>query len=258
MKSVARRISDRHVLHLIRMWLVVPVEEDGGRGGSRRTMVNKEAKRGIPQGAPISPLLSNLYMRRLILGWKLLGHERRLQARVVNYADDLVICCRPGRAAEAQEALGRIVERLRLTLNGEKTHIRKLPGESFDFLGYTIGRCYRPKTGEAYLGTRPSRKSQQRVMRAISELSGRRWLPMEAEWLVKRLNRLLVGWSNYFKLGPVTQSYRAIEMHTCYRLRRWLCKKHKQRGKGITRFPNEYLHQSLGLICLPGLKRSFP
>ena len=258
MKSVARRISDRHVLHLIRMWLVVPVEEDGGRGGSRRTTVNKEAKRGIPQGAPISPLLSNLYMRRLILGWKLLGHERRLQARVVNYADDLVICCRPGRAAEAQEALGRMVERLRLTLNGEKTHIRKLPGESFDFLGYTIGRCYRPKTGEAYLGTRPSRKSQQRVMRAISELSGRRWLPMEAEWLVKRLNRLLVGWSNYFKLGPVTQSYRAIEMHTCYRLRRWLCKKHKQRGKGITRFPNEYLHQSLGLICLPGLKRSFP
>jgi group II intron reverse transcriptase/maturase len=258
MKSVARRISDRHVLHLIRMWLVVPVEEDGGRSASRRTTVNKDAKRGIPQGAPISPLLSNLYMRRLILGWKLLGYECRLQARVVNYADDLVICCRPGRAAEAQEALRRIVERLRLTLNGEKTHIRKLPGESFDFLGYTIGRCYRPKTGGAYVGTRPSRKSQQRVIRAISELSSRRWLPMEAEWLVKRLNRLLVGWSNYFKLGPVTQSYRAIEMHTCYRLRRWLCKKHKQRGKGMTRFPNEYLHQSLGLIRLPGLQRSFP
>lgn len=177
---------------------------------------------------------------------------------MVNYADDLVICCRPGRAAEAQEALRRIVERLRLTLNGEKTHIRKLPGESFDFLGYTIGRCYRPKTGGAYVGTRPSRKSQQQVIRAISELSSRRWLPMEAEWLVKRLNRLLVGWSNYFKLGPVTQSYRAIEMHTCYRLRRWLCKKHKQRGKGITRFHNEYLHQSLGLVRLPGLQRSFP
>jgi group II intron reverse transcriptase/maturase len=258
MKSVARRISDRHMLRLIRMWLVVPVEEDDSRGGIRRTTHSKDARRGIPQGAPISPLLSNLYMRRLVLGWKALGYERRLQAHVVNYADDLVICCRPGRAAEALQALRRIVERLRLSLNEEKTHIRKLPGESFDFLGYTIGCCYRPKTGEVYVGTRPSRKSQQRVIRAISEWSSGRWLPMEAEVLVKRLNRLLVGWSNYFKLGPVTKSYRAIERHTCNRLRRWLCRKHKQRGKGIVRFPDEYLYHSLGLVRLQTLQRNFP
>lgn len=181
MKSVARRISDRHVLHLIRMWLAVPVEEDNGRGGVRRSTVNKDAKRGIPQGAPISPLLSNLYMRRLILGWKVRGHERQLQALVVIYADDLVICCRPGRASEALRALRAIVEQLRLRLNEEKTHIRRLPEEVVDFLGYTIGRCYRPKTGSAYLGTRPSRKSQQRVCRTISELTsgrgGRQWKP---------------------------------------------------------------------------------
>ncbi len=258
MKSVARRISDRNMLRLIRMWLVVPVEEDDGRGGVRRTTVSKDTGRGIPQGAPISPLLSNLYMRRLILGWKVLGYERSLQARVVNYADDLVICCRSGRATEALLALRGIVQKLRLSLNEDKTHIRKLPEESVEFLGYTIGRCYRPKTGSAYVGTRPSRKSQQRVCRAISELTSRRWLPMEAERLVERLNRLLVGWSNYFQLGSVSKSYRAVELHTSHRLRRWLCKKHKLSGKGTSRFPDEYLYQSLGLIRMQKLRRSFP
>ncbi len=90
MQSVARRISDRHVLALIKQWLVVAVEEDDGRGRRKRTTRAKDSKRGIPQGAPISPLLSNLYMRRFLLGWKTLGLEDRLQARIVNFADDCV------------------------------------------------------------------------------------------------------------------------------------------------------------------------
>ena len=157
MRSVARRVVDRHVLHLIQMWLDAPVEETDKRGRTQRTTKNRNSNRGTPQGAPISPLLSNLYMRRLILGWKRLGHERRYAARIVNYADDMVICC----ARDAEEALGalrQLVGRLKLTVNEDKTHICRLPQGRFDFLGYTFERCYSMATGRSYLGTRPSKK----------------------------------------------------------------------------------------------------
>jgi hypothetical protein len=140
------------------MWLQAPVEEIDDRGRKHRTTPGKDRGRGCPQGAPISPLLANLYMRRFVLGWKRLGHERRLHARVVNYADDLVICCR-GQGEEALAALQSMMQKLKLTVNEAKTRLCRVPDESVDFLGYTIGRCYSPRTGGAYIGTRPSRKS---------------------------------------------------------------------------------------------------
>jgi len=258
MKSVARRISDRHVLHLIKMWLMVAVEEEDGRGGTRRTTLSKGTKRGIPQGAPISPLLSNLYMRRLVLGWKVLGHRDRLDAHIVNYADDLLICCRKGRGREAHRAAARILERLGLRLNEVKTHICRVPDQSVDFLGYTIGRCYLPGTGRAYIGTRPSRGSVKRLTRSISTLTSRRWLLLDADKVVQRLNKLLTGWSNYFMLGPVSKAYKAVDRHASSRLRRWLCCKHKQPGKGIARYPDEYLYRFLGLVRLQMRTQSFP
>jgi retron-type reverse transcriptase len=84
-------VSDKAVLHLIKLWLATPVEEKDTRGRVQRTTRNKDEGRGSPQGAPISPLLSNLYMRRFVLGWKTLGHEQKLQARIVNYADDCAL-----------------------------------------------------------------------------------------------------------------------------------------------------------------------
>jgi RNA-directed DNA polymerase len=91
-QSLSRRISDRHLLGLIKMWLVAPVEETDERGRTRRTTRNKDEGRGSPQGSPLSPLLANVSMRRFIVGWKILGHEQRLDAHIVNYADD----CAPG------------------------------------------------------------------------------------------------------------------------------------------------------------------
>src|SRR6266481_5692256 len=167
LKSVARRVVDGAMLHLIKMWLEAPVEETDERGNKHRSTHNRDEGRGSPQGSPISPLLSNLYMRRFVLGWKKLGHEKRLKAYIVNYADDFVICCR-GTATQAMAAMREMMRRLRLTVNEEKTRQCRVGDEAIDFLGYTIGRCYSPKTGKVYLGTTPSQQTISRVCREIS------------------------------------------------------------------------------------------
>jgi group II intron reverse transcriptase/maturase len=258
LKSVARRVSDRHVLRLIKMWLVAPVEETDERGRRHRTTRNKDMGRGTPQGAPISPLLSNLYMRRFILGWKVLGHERRFQAKIVNYADDLVICCRRN-ADQAMEAMRSIFGKLKLTVNEEKTHVCRIPRESFDFLGYTFGRCYSTRTGASFISPRPSKSKIQAVCRRISEVTKRRWCWRDTAEQVGALNRIMVGWANYFCCGPVGQPYQIVTRHARNRLRRWLRQKHKvPTGQAITRFPDSYLFGELGLVRLRLCDRNVP
>lgn len=257
LKSVARRVVDGAMLHLIKMWLEAPVEETDERGKKHRSTRNREEGRGTPQGAPISPLLSNLYMRRFVLGWKKLGHETRLKACIVNYADDLVICCR-GNAEEALATMREIMRKLKLTVNETKTRVCRLPEEKFDFLGYTFGRCYSPQTGRAYLGTVPSKKRVHRICEAISSETGRNKTWLDREKVVGTLNRMMVGWANYFCLGPVSKAYRAVEQHARKRLRQWLCAKHKVPWPATKQFPEADLHDVLGLVRLTTRTRSFP
>jgi RNA-directed DNA polymerase len=256
MKSVARRVSDRHMLHLIKMWLETPVEEVDERGRKQRTTRNKDEGRGTPQGAPISPLLSNLYMRRFVLGWKTLGHEKRLNARIVNYADDFVICCR-GTAVKAMIAMRDMMAKLKLTVNEAKTRQCRVWKEPFDFLGYTVGRCHDPRTGRAYLGTYPSRKKVKALSEAIREMTARCWTWKEPDEIAAALNLKLRGWKNYFRLGAASKAYRAIDSHVAHRLRQWLCAKHQVPGQGKTRYPDKYLYETLNVIRLSKLRRDF-
>ena len=256
LKSVARRVSDRHLLHLIKLWLETPVEEVDERGRKQRTTRNKDEGRGTPQGAPISPLLSNLYMRRFVLGWKTLGHERRLKAHIVNYADDFVICCRD-TAEKAMNVMRDMMSKLRLTVNEAKTRRCLAWHESFHFLGYTIGRCYDPRTGRTYLGSYPSRKKVTALCAEVSVMTARCWTWKSPEELVGELNPKLRGWRNYFRLGAASKAYRAIDAHVAHRLRQWLCAKHKVRGQGKSRYSDKYLVEQLKLFRLSALRRDF-
>jgi group II intron reverse transcriptase/maturase len=254
MKSVARRVSDGAMLNLIKMWLEMPVEETDEDGNNHRSTKARDERKGTPQGASISPLLANIYMRRFMVAWEVLGVGDRLKARIVNYADDFVICCKD-TAEEAMLAMRTLMERLKLTVNEEKTSRRTLPEESITFLGYRIGRCYSPRTGGAYIGMSPQKKKVQGLCREISDQTAKEHTTRSEGEVVSKLNAKLRGWTNFFDLGTVSKAYRAIEAHTRDRLRQWLAKKHKVRGRAPLRWTNEILHGKLGLIKITGRRR---
>ena len=247
MKCVSRRIADGQILSVIKQWLRAPVEERTDRGETIRSTDAADNNRGTPQGGVVSPLLANLYFRRFILAWEQFGIGKRLNARIVNYADDLVICCKPGNGEAAMAALRKIMTKLGLTVNEKKTRMAKLPGESFNFLGYTIGRFY-GRNGRSYIGTCPSQKSITKLLERIHDETSPQWHASEPKSRVAVLNPVLRGWCNYFDQGPVVRIYRKIREYTERRLRRWLMRRSKRRGTGYKQYPDKFVYEELKLF----------
>jgi group II intron reverse transcriptase/maturase len=256
LRSLYRRIADGKVLHLIKSWLTVPVVEYVGKRPVRTTEARR-TKRGTPQGSPISPLLANCYFRRFLLAWQQHGHQAQLDAYVINYADDFVICCKPGNAQAAMTRMKALMTRLGLTVNEAKTRIACLPEECFNFLGYTFGRFYN-KEGHSYLGTRPSRKAIKSLLARIHERTSSQRYADNPTDVVSGINRQLRGWCGYFDQGPVMKVYGFIRKYTERRVRRWLVRRRGGRGTGYRQFPDEYLYEKLGLYAIPLRRADLP
>jgi RNA-directed DNA polymerase len=256
MRCVSRRVADGTLLSVIKSWLTAPVIERDRRQTQCTTQA-KDRHRGTPQGSPISPLLANLYFRRFLLAWERFGHRRQLDAYVVNYADDLVICCRPGSGSAALAVMRELMTRLGLTVNEAKTRLVQLPEEAFDFLGYTIGRFY-GRGGRPYMGTRPSRKAVRRLLQRIHDATTLHKHADSPEARVAEINRLLRGWAEYFNQGPVIPTYKLVRWYVQRRLQRWLTRRSGQTGTGYRQYPDEYLYEVLGLYPLPLRRADLP
>ena len=253
MKSVARRISDGAVLKLIRQWLKAPIEERDKAGRVKRTG-GRGNRKGTPQGGVISPLLSNIYMNRFHRAWRDRNMGKRLQARIVGYADDFVILCR-GPAHKAYDLTRRWLHSMKLTLNEEKTCVRDATRETFDFLGYTFGPTIHRPTGRRYIAAQPSRKSvtrlRQRIRETLKETCVKPWPEV-----VERVNGILRGWANYFSYGTVSRAYWWVDAFVLEAARRFLVRRHKLYGRGVRRFPPQKVFGEKGLLCLGAARRA--
>lgn len=155
-------------------------------------------------------------------------------------------------------AVEELMKRLKLPINAKKTRCVRCPEEPFTFLGYRIGRNYRPQGRGSYIGTRPNKKSVQSICRKISEQTAARHGQLPIEEMVQRLNWLLTGWANYFCLGQVSPAYKAINAHTTERIRRLLCRKHKVQSGGWVRSPHAEFYEQYGLIRLAQTTKRLP
>jgi group II intron reverse transcriptase/maturase len=252
MAVVAERIVDGAILDILQKWLKATVIEEDENGKRRTIGGGKGNRRGTPQGGVISPLLANLYLHLLDRIWERHNIERRYGARLVRFADDMVILCK-GEISKPLALLTQILDRLGLTLNETKTHIVNAFQESFDFLGFSFRMRKSKKSGKWYPHTEPSRKSIQRIKEKAKSLTDRKLILIPMDRLMCTLNRSVHGWCNYFHYRNSSTALGGVKWYIEERVRTHLMRRHKVRcrGTGFKRFSSKILYQQYGLYPVP-------
>lgn len=242
MRQVARRVSDGMILKLIKAWLRAPIVEE--EGGGRRM---KAKSCGTPQGGVISPLLANIYLHPLDEG---VNNQCRQKPRMIRYADDLVILCRPGEGRGMKERLARWLQSRGLALNETKTRVVQSCASGFEFLGFSF-RWQQSKKATQYVHTEPSPAAEQALRDRVHELTRRHTTWRATGEVVREINQVTRGWSNYFALAHYHRSFGQMNHFIALRLRQWLWRKHGNPSGKYKRWPNRELFTTYGLYHLP-------
>jgi group II intron reverse transcriptase/maturase len=246
LELVARRIVDKNILKLIRMWLKAPVVEEGEDGKKRF----RGSDQGTPQGGVISPLLANIYLNVLDQVWKVKRVEERMEARLIRYADDFVVLCK-GNAERLVQGIQNVLGHLGLSLNAEKTRVLDSRQEGFNFLGFTVEVRRSPRTRRNFPYIRPSRKALARIKAECKNLTCRRTLALPTEVVIQSLNEAVRGWAGYFYYGNCSKDFSALRNFLEERVRIYLRRKHQKKGRGYKAYPYNYLYETLGLFKIP-------
>lgn len=253
MATVAERICDGAMLHLLQMWLKAPVMEMDKDGTKRNIGGGKGNRKGTPQGGVISPLLANLYLHILDRIWERNNLQQKLGARIVRYADDIVILCRRGQSGRVLMVLRQILERLELNLNETKTKTVNAYQGKFDFLGFSIWMETSRRTGKYYPHVQPSKKALQTIKDRVTQLTRRVTTVKPLEGIVWEVNATVRGWVNYFHYGNCSKTMAKVRGHVEARLQTHLRKRHKVRNRGVgyARFSSRTLYEKYGLYKVP-------
>ena len=243
LRQVARRVSDGMILKLIKAWLRAPVVEEEEGGG--RTM--KANRCGTPQGGVISPLLANIYLHPLDEG---VNDRCRGNPRMIRYADDLVILCKPGTGGGLKERLGRWLQAKGLALNERKTRVLQSRASGFEFLGFSF-RWQKSRKGTPYVRTEPSPAAEQALRDRVRELTTCSSTWRAPRTVVREINQVTRGWGNYFALAHHHRSFRQMNDFIAHRLRQWLWRKHGSLFGKYKRWPTGRLFKTYGLYQLP-------
>jgi len=244
LKLVAKRIVDKNILRLIKMWLKAPVvEEDGGK------KKYKGNDKGTPQGGVISPLLANIYLNVLDTIWKLKRVQERLGARLIRYADDAVAVCR-GNTDRILKGIKIVLSDLELSLNDAKTKVVDARKEDFNFLGFSIGVKKSVRTGRELPLIRPSKKAMKHIKAEMESLTDRTNLALPTDVVIRKLNEVVRGWVGYFRYGSCSRDMSKLKRYLEERVQIYLRHKHRKARRFMS-YPYHYLYENLGLYKIP-------